>query len=111
MSTLFKDNVTVLSAERKGNVDRYGAPTFVTVATLFRARLEKRTIRTRGSDGVVTTLDGTIMIDPKVELEAGDRLTMDNDQEWDVFDVDESMNVDGAVEFRTYGLTKQRKKD
>ena len=107
-TALFKTNMRVRHVERAGSKDRYGKANLETVATDLRIRLERRTQRTRSPQGDVVTIDGTMMVGPKFDLITGDVATLSNGERWVVFNVDESLDINGKVLFKTYGLTRQR---
>lgn len=109
MNQLIRPNTRVMTVERMGNVDRYGQPELNTVATDFRGRLDRTLTRTTGVDGNTVTLDGTLMA-CRVQLEAGDLLTLENEEQWEVYNVDEAQDINGKPMFRMYGMTKLRKK-
>lgn len=113
MSTnLYRNNDIILRAERAAGSDRYGQPLRTTVgsAKLKRVRLSRGSSKIVGVDGVTTTIDGTMMVAKGLVLVEGDKLTMKDSTEWEIFNVDESLDINGSVLFRTYGMTKQRKK-
>jgi len=109
-NNFYRNNSRLIRADRAGGFDRYGQPlnNAVTVSTGAPIRLEERKSEVVGADGRTATIDGTMMVGKSVELREGDRLKMKDNSEWVVFDVDDSLDINGRVLFRTYGLTKQR---
>ena len=108
----FQSNTKIRSAERIAGIDRHGQPLRSTVSAshLKEGRLEKRTVRVTNLQGKTSTVDGTLMVDAGLELEEGDKVTLEDESQWEVFSVDESLDLSGEIEFRTYNLTKQRVK-
>lgn len=107
-SALFRANARVRTIERAGAKDRYGNVQLETVASDLRVRLERATRRTRSPTGDTVTIDGTIMAGPKFAFITGDVATLTNGDRWVVFNVDESLDINGKVLFRSYGATRQR---
>lgn len=109
MTQWFRNNVTVDQVERSGGHDRYGNPLRNVVAVKRRGRLEKRTIRTVDSQGKAVTIDGTLQI-AGVDLQTGDKLILDDESQWEIFNEDDALDIQGQVLYRVYGLTRRRKK-
>ena len=111
-SNLYRNNDIILRAERAAGSDRYGQPlrNAVTNSQNKRVRLSRRTTKIVGADGMTTTVDGTMMVARGLTLVEGDKIIFEDFSEWEVFSVDESQDINGSVLFRTYNLTKQRKK-
>ncbi len=112
MSNLFRTNVRILRSERSGGHDRYGRPlrSAVPVSVHGAARLEKRTSYVTSVDGTTTTINGTLMAGRSVVLVEGDLVILSDDTQWVIFGVEESLDINGRVQFRTYDLTKKRVK-
>ncbi len=106
----FATNAQIRKANRTAGLDRYGKPIVVvlSVATHKRVRLEKKTTRARSPDGDTVTIDGTLMMTKNPGLQEGDKLELMDGSKWTVYNVDETLDVQGQVIFIQFGVTKQR---
>lgn len=111
MNAFWRPNVVIEKVERAGAIDRYGASQLETIAIDIKGRLERVTRRVKDISGVTTTIDGTILLSPKDRLSEGDKLTLENQEQWIVYNEDEALDaIEGKAEFYIYGLTKQRER-
>lgn len=104
-------NVTILRAQRPGAYDRYGAAKLSLLFGPERGFLERRPRYARGTSGDVVEVDADLVLPKRLVLRPKDvvRLADADESDFEVFDVDESLDHLGQVVSRTYGLTKIRK--
>lgn len=109
--TTHPTNAAVLKVERPGSYDRYGRSRLSLVEGPTRGWIEKTPRQARTTAGDVVSVDAALVLPKRIDLRPKDVVMIDNDDEdrYEVFDADETLDVLGQVLFRTYGLTRIRK--
>jgi len=109
MSILFNANARLRSVQRAGAKDRYGQPTFETPYSMVDCRLDRSTKHTQTSEGVLLVKDASAWIESRYALKVQDVLTVDvdEDERYNVIDVQEKLDLLGNVDHRVYGLTRR----
>lgn len=110
MSVLWNPNARIKTVERAGAKDRYGnASNEVVFSMIEGCRLERSTKFSRTADGSLLIKDAQVWVEARWVFRVGDVLTIDSQEEdrYNVHDVQEKLDVLGNVQFRIYGLTRR----